>query len=145
MSLGTDLVYLPRLEKLYQTYGDRFLNRIFTLEEQQFCLRPVSLKAKVARMGGRIAAKEAIAKTLGVGIAMLGNPKGAYWTQIEFYREERQAPKIRLYQKAADRATALGIDDWWVSVTHDGDYAMAVIMGLRNLPIPITLPPTTSL
>jgi holo-[acyl-carrier protein] synthase len=132
VGLGTDLVHLPRIEGLYQKYGTRFLDRVLTFHEKQYCMTPVSLKVKVARIGGRIAAKEAVVKALGIGIANLGNPQGTLWTHIELHREERQAPKIKLYKKAAEVAERIGIEDWLISLTHDGDYAMAIAYGMKK-------------
>lgn len=143
--MGTDLVYLPRIEDLYEKFGSRFLDKVLTLSEKRFCTTPVSLKAKIARIGGRIAAKEAVVKTLGIGISTLGNPQGLLWSHIELVREERHAPRIRLMDKAAVTASALGIEDWWVSLTHDGDYALAVVMALKLMPKPQTPPPPVSL
>lgn len=130
--MGTDLVHLPRIENLYQKYGHRFLDKVLTPAEKQFCLVPVSLKVKVSRIASRIAAKEATVKSLGIGVSTLGHPQGSYWTHVELLREEKQAPKLRLHEKAAAQASALGAEDWLVSLSHDGDYAMAVVMGVRK-------------
>lgn len=136
VGLGTDLVYLPRIEGLYQKYGERFLDRVLTPHEKRYCLTPVSLKVKVARIGGRIATKEAVVKALHLGIANMGNPKGALWTHVEVWREERVAPRIRLHGKALDGAQALGIDDWLISLTHDGDYSLSIVYGIKRPPQP---------
>lgn len=132
--MGTDLVHLSRIENLYHKYGTRFLDKVLTFQEKIYCTTPVSLNVKIARIGARIAAKEAVVKTLGIGMSNMGNPQGTLWTHIELLREERHAPRIRLHDKAAHVAQSLGITDWWVSITHDGDYAMAVVVGLQQPP-----------
>ncbi len=98
-----------------------------------FCTSPVSLKVKVARIGGRIAAKEAVVKSLAMGVSTLGHAQGAYWKDVELLRQERQAPHLKLHQKAADKAATLGIEDWLISLSHDGDYAIATVIGLKPL------------
>lgn len=133
--LGIDLVHLPRIEALYEKYGDRFLNKVLTPQEKAFCITPVSLKVKITRIGSRIAAKEAVVKNLGIGISTMGNPRGVLWPHVEIIREEKRSPKLQLHDKAAAIAKAQGIEDWLVSLTHDGDYALAVVMGIRKIPI----------
>ena len=130
--MGTDLVFLPRIEALYNQYGHRFLDKIMTPREKAFCLTPVSLREKIGRMGARVAVKEAVVKSLGVGVSTLGHAKGVLWSTGELLREEKQAPRLQLHHKAADIAAAFGIEDWLLSITHDGDYAMATVIGLRG-------------
>jgi holo-[acyl-carrier protein] synthase len=137
--MGADLVHLPRIENLYHKYGSRFLDKVLTPQEKQFCLTPVSLKIKVARIGGRIAAKEAVVKTLGIGISTMGNPKGVLWPHVEIAREDRHAPRIKLHDKAAEVARSMGIDEWLISLTHDGDYAVAIVIGVKR-DTPFALP-----
>ena len=65
LGIGSDLVDITRIGKLVARYGDRFLSRTFTAEEQtKAALRadPVPTYAK------RFAAKEACSKALGTGI-----------------------------------------------------------------------------
>jgi holo-[acyl-carrier protein] synthase len=125
-------VYLPRIEALYHKYGNRFLDKVLTHAEKVFCITPVSLKVKVSRIAGRIAVKEALVKALGIGVSTFGNFQGTMWTEVEVLREERQAPRIRLHGKALQRAMDSGIENWLISITHDGDYAMAMVLGLKH-------------
>lgn len=144
MAMGADLVHLPRIEELYHKYGNRFLDKILTSQERLFCTTPVSLKVKIARIGGRIAAKESVVKALGIGIAMMGNPRGVLWPHVEVLREERHAPRIKLHEKAADIASQLEIENWLISLTHDGNYAMAIAVGLRQNPMAHAKPSSSS-
>ncbi len=100
--------------------------------EKAFCLSHPSAKVQLNRIAARIAVKESVSKALGIGFSAMGNPEGTHWSAIEMQREERQAPQIQLYAKAQAKAEALGIQDWLVSVTHDGDYAFAVVLGISN-------------
>lgn len=123
---------------MYHKYGNRFLDKVLTHQEKLFCTAPVSLKVKIARIGGRIAIKEAVVKALGIGISTMGNPRGTLWTHVESLREERHAPRVRLHEKALEIADQLGIEEWLVSLTHDGDYSMAAVMGLKRAPTPFS-------
>ncbi len=60
--IGTDIVSVPRLEKVINsTHGDKFTNRIFTENEINYCSKKVN---SIIHFAGRFAAKEAITKAL---------------------------------------------------------------------------------
>ena len=61
LGVGTDIVAIQRIEVLVEKYGDRFLKRVYTAREQDYC----KAKAHPAlHFAGRFAAKEAVAKAL---------------------------------------------------------------------------------
>lgn len=128
--IGIDLLYIPRVAKLYRRYGERFIRKILTPNEAAYSLQPASDHAKIARIAGRVALKEAVSKALGVGIAQLGNPKGILWKDIEVQRALRMPPEVALTGKALAYAQQKGITDWLVSSSHDEDYATAIAYGL---------------
>lgn len=112
--LGTDLV---RVARLTSVRTPAFTRRTFTEREVEVCRdRPDSL-------AGRWAVKEAVLKALGVGIA------GIPLTDIETDRGPAGEPHLRLRGAALTRSQELGIGQWDVSISHDGDYAMAVVIG----------------
>ena len=61
---GIDLVYLPRLQDMWAWHGERFLLRVYTPAERDYCL---ACKDPLPRLAGRFAAKEAVFKVLGTG------------------------------------------------------------------------------
>jgi len=61
MKIGTDIVEIERIKKLIDKYDTKFLNKIFTREEQQYCEQGLN---RYQRYAGRFAAKEAIRKAL---------------------------------------------------------------------------------
>lgn len=65
LGIGTDLVYLPRMERIVQKFGVRFANRILVAQEQ------IAFKKKPSALflAKHFAVKEAAAKALGTGIA----------------------------------------------------------------------------
>lgn len=128
-ALGTDLVYIPRVATLLARRGDRFQAKILREAELEFCMAAPSAKSRLSRVCARIAAKEATAKALGIGFATLGHPGGAFWRDIALLREEYAPPTLHLSGRAEETAARLGLTRWLVSVSHDGDYAMAVVLG----------------
>ena len=59
--IGTDLVEVTRIRSAIQKTGDRFLNRIYTKTEQDYCQSKANPEIHYA---GRFAAKEAVMKAL---------------------------------------------------------------------------------
>ena len=55
---GTDLIEIDRITNTLETYGERFLKRIYTKHEIDFC------NGKANSLAGRFAAKEAVMKAL---------------------------------------------------------------------------------
>jgi holo-[acyl-carrier protein] synthase len=120
VGLGTDLVAIARVEELVARHGDRFLHRVFTPAERAECLR----RARPAvHLAARLAAKEAAMKAIGTGWSL-----GVRWLDIEVRSSGGVRPTIRLDGAARSRAEAQGIRDALVSLSHDGGYAIAVVM-----------------
>lgn len=115
LAIGTDLVRIARWEK-YAT-DERFLRRTFTDAEIALCTGNASCLA------GRWAAKEAVLKALGAGIGTVP------LTAIEVGREPDGRPVLALHGQALDRARAMGLTRWQVSISHDGEYAVAMVLG----------------
>ena len=110
--LGLDLCEISRMDKLLE--NDRFLNRYFTEEEAGYIRSKGKTFAQTA--AGIYAAKEALAKALGTGIAF--NLK-----EVEVIHDEAGKPGYRLTGKAAELG---GNDCFLLSVSHDGGVSAAV-------------------
>lgn len=134
--LGTDIVYIPRIQAALDRFGQRFLQRVYTRAEQQHCTAKANQPRTTAtRYAGRWAAKEAIAKALGTGF------KGISYTEIEIQHLPNGAPHVCLYGKAAEVAANWGNCCWQVSISHDEDYCMATAIVLCQ---PLTNTATTA-
>lgn len=117
LAIGTDLLDSTRLQTTMQRHGERFVARILTQSEQQIYLarnRSLNFLAK------QFAAKEALAKALGTGIA-----KGVGFQQIEVLRNAQGAPIVTLYGAALERLTAMGAKQALVSLSDEGDLVLA--------------------
>jgi holo-[acyl-carrier protein] synthase len=117
---GIDLVEIGRIQQSMDRYGRRFLDRVYTSGEQEYCLR----KRKSAEsFAARFAAKEAGAKALGTGIS-----HGVSWLEIEIVREPSGRPNLHFRGRAAQIATRLGVAHAALSITHTAELAMASVL-----------------
>lgn len=132
LSMGTDLVFVPRLRERYRRHGDAFFRKMLTDAELVYCkgaaFGPESVFVK--RVAGRIAVKESVSKALGVGINGLGWNQGVAWKEIEVISQNQKPPHLQLSGRALEISDRLGILSWQLSLSHDGDYAMATVIGL---------------
>jgi holo-[acyl-carrier protein] synthase len=101
---GVDLVDLRDIRQLADQPGGHFLERCFTAAELTDAGNGVN---RVERLGGRFAAKEAVAKAMGVGAG-----DGFGWPDIEIVTLHSGAPTVVLRGGAANLAQQLGITDW---------------------------------
>ena len=119
VSCGTDLISVSRIARAVEHQGDRFLARVFHEAELLDCGWPDKLRMN--SLAGRFAAKEAVAKALGTGIG-----QGVRWTDIRIVSEmPSRKPKVVLKGQALDRVNALDRASISISISHDGDLAMA--------------------
>ncbi len=120
LGLGTDLVAIDRVEEVLSRHQARFLDRVFTPAEQADCLA----RARPAmHLAARLAAKEATMKALGTGWGL-----GVRWRDVEVRSGVSAPPSLRLTGGAKEQADARGIRQAMVSLSHDGEYAIAVVV-----------------
>src|SRR5690349_9706184 len=112
LSCGADLVEIASFGRYLEVGGERFLRRIFTERELDYC------GGRLPRLAARFAAKEAVAKTLGTGI------RGIDWTEMEICKDERGRPLLLLHGRAARRATVLRLAGWTISLSHSEMFAL---------------------
>ena len=118
--IGIDIVYIPRVKRMWQRWQERFLRRIFTKIEVTYSMRKKSFYYELA---ARIAAKEAFAKAVG-----LGWRGGLKWRDIEVVNLPSGQPVLNLYGRAKEICEKEGIKASFVSLTHDHDCAAAVVV-----------------
>lgn len=118
--IGVDTIELARIERVYKEYGERFLNRIYAPEERAYALR---YKDPVPRLAARFAAKEACMKALGTGWS-----NGVRWKDIVVKNSRSGKPEMELRGKARDISAQLDVDRIHVSITHNREYAMVIVM-----------------
>lgn len=120
--VGVDVVVLPRVKRSLERHGSAFLSRFLTPEEALYCRGPRMLE----RVAGRLAAKEAVMKVLGRGWPAVS------WTDIAVLADSSDRPAATLSGKARTFMDSLGLAAIDVSITHDGDLAIAVAIGVTG-------------
>jgi holo-[acyl-carrier protein] synthase len=129
MSVGIDLVRVSRIAESLDTFGERFLQRIFTEDEIAYATSTPSAPLVHERLAARFAAKEAALKSLGLV------DRGVAWRDIEVLRHPSGAVELRLHGRA--RELAANVEDVALSLSHEGDLATAVVVSNQpNEPAP---------
>ena len=125
---GIDIVNINRIARVYDYYGDKFLNKVYTEEEIEYCLSKKHMQ--VNSFAKRFAGKEAFVKAIGEGF------KNISFQDIEILNDSKGAPFVQLEQPLYDylqnkyKIETLKIS---ISLSDDTDYAVAsvVILGLK--------------
>jgi len=117
---GVDLVEIERFRKVLERSGDRFISRVFTPGEQQFCNEH---RDPAPHFAARFAAKEAMFKALGTGWA-----KGVTWLDVEVLRDRPDAPMMLLHGEAQRLSQALGTNKVHLSLSHSDHSAIAIVI-----------------
>lgn len=118
--IGTDLVFIPRIQQLVDKFGEKAAQKI--LSDQEFtdfqkASRPVAFLAK------RFAAKEAAAKAFGCGFR-----GGLSLKHISVVSDALGKPQLLFTGKASQLATERAISQQHLSLSDDGDYACAYVI-----------------
>jgi len=117
---GIDIAEVPRIAESIQRFGDRFLRRVFTEGEVNYC---DSKANRVERYAARFAAKEAAMKALGTGWS-----RGVRWRDIEVVRHPGGRPTIEFHGKAAEFAGRLNARNVALSLPHTAEQAIASVI-----------------
>lgn len=118
--LGIDLVPVARIQDVVERRGERFLKRILTPGEIEYCSRHPE---PARHWAARFAVKEAAMKALGTGWS-----GGVSWKAIEVVNLESGQPTLVLTGQAKERAESLGATATHVTIAHDGAYAVACVI-----------------
>jgi holo-[acyl-carrier protein] synthase len=120
VGLGVDITEVDRMQAAIARRGRAFLERLFTPAEIAYCQKH---RHSAERFAGRFAAKEAAMKALGTGWA-----RGVRWIDIEVVREPSGKPTLKLAGAAKAIAAGLGVKHIAVTITHDGNTALAQVI-----------------
>jgi len=120
MAVGIDVIVISRVRKVLERHPERFLQRVYTPEEAAFC------RGRVHELAARFAAKEAVMKALGTGA------RGLAWREIEILPNRRGKPLVYLHGDAKKRGETIGLRGIDISLTHEGDLAIAAVVGMAD-------------
>jgi holo-[acyl-carrier protein] synthase len=122
--VGIDLVQVSQVASSLDRLGEAYANRIFTAEEIAYCsTNPIMAPSRFA---ARFAAKEATLKALRL------DDQGLDLRTIEVQQEAGGWTNIVLHGRAKELAEAASWSSWSMSLSHEGDYATAVVMVMAD-------------
>ncbi len=119
---GVDIIEIERIKKILSKHQNRFLQKILSEEEIEYCTKKASTAQHIA---GKFAAKESVMKVLGTGWA-----HGVEWKDVVIAPlHSNGRPEVTLSGKAAQYAKKLGIRKIYLSISHSDHYAVAFAVG----------------
>ena len=118
IGIGVDITDINRMAKSIESPA--FQSKVFTADELKIC---GEFKRKAECLAGKFAAKEAFMKAIGLGIR-----QEIWFTQIEVLNRETGQPYLRLNGAAQSRLDELGASSIHVSISHNENNAVAVVI-----------------
>lgn len=114
--VGVDILEISRVARALERWADRLYRRLYTDEELSYCL---ARKYPQSSLAGRLAAKEAVMKALGLGLGQ------CRWQDIQVTAEAGGQPRVKLAGQARERARERGVRQVLVSIAHDRERVVA--------------------
>ena len=123
IGLGTDIVNINRIKKIYSKYGNHFLDKILTKSEKK--IENQTTKSKnIETIAKRFAAKEAISKAIGYGFS-----KGIHFKNIEIYNDKNGKPYANVNGKAKKMLSKISKKyNIFLSLSDDKPWAVATAL-----------------
>ncbi len=123
LGIGIDLVEVDRIRGIHQRQGERFLQRVYSQEEIEYCMR---CRNPYPGLAARFAAKEAVAKAFRTGI---GETLG--WTSACVMKGGQGEPYIVLDELGETLLRQMGGNEVMISLTHTQDHGQAIAAIVR--------------
>jgi holo-[acyl-carrier protein] synthase len=121
---GIDLTSIERIQKALEKSDTTFETRVFSPGEIAYCR---AKKNPFPHFAARFAAKEAYGKAMGLGLGVSGS-----MVDVEVENQERGEPRLRLSGRAAELFLELGGKEIFLSLSHEGDIAIASVILVGN-------------
>jgi holo-[acyl-carrier protein] synthase len=126
--VGIDLTSVTGVQDSISTHAERYLQRVYTDGELAECQTPAGLD--VERLAARFAVKEAAMKVL-----RPSEHDAVPWTEIEVrHADASDAVEVEFRGRAAELATQSGVGELSASLTHEAEYAAAVVVAEMTAP-----------
>ena len=117
LGIGVDIVSVSRIRDLLERQGDRFVERVYTETEREYCTK---FRDPAERFAARFAAKEAVAKAFSSGIGEQLN-----WKSVGIVSGERGQPEVHLDEKGKALLRQVGGENVAISLSHTEESAIA--------------------
>ncbi|MGF1547408.1 MAG: holo-ACP synthase [Thiotrichales bacterium] len=118
--IGTDIVSVARIERIFRRHPQRFAERVLAPEELEAML---GTNDAVAFLAKRFAVKEATAKALGTGFR-----DGLRYSDITVQHTPLGQPRLRCFGRAANLLTLHGVTATHLSISDERDFAVAFVV-----------------
>jgi holo-[acyl-carrier protein] synthase len=122
--IGTDVVQVSRVAKVWERFGNHFADRLLLDEERRLfdaAKRPVRFLAM------RFAAKEAVVKAMGTGFA-----NGMWVRDVGVVPNRLGQPQVVYSARGREMCERLGIGGAHLSLTDEAGLVLAVAVLMRN-------------
>lgn len=120
--IGTDIIETSRIQSAVEKYGDRFLSRIYTPLEIEYCNS--FNDTRFVQFAARFAAKESFSKAIGTGIT-----QGFKFKEISIQNLESGKPEVILDGELKNKYGHLKIH---ISLSHSDTNSVAFLI-LENV------------
>ena len=123
---GTDIIEIDRIKESIETLGEKFLNRVYTKKEIEYCESKKTQKYQ--HYAARFAAKEAAFKAVS---KYIDNKYEVSWKDFEVANDENGRPILKIFNETTEKdkkeivAKIKQID---VSLSHCKEYAVANVI-----------------
>lgn len=121
--IGTDILRVDRVTRVYEKYGERFASRILMPQELQGFYKS---KHPVRFLCMRFAAKEAVVKAMGTGFA-----NGMWVRDVGVYSDPLGRPEIMFSARGDKKRREMGIGDGYLTLSDEGGFVIANAILLR--------------
>ena len=122
ISCGVDIIEIDRVKESIESLGERFINRVFTEKEIEYCESKNAQKYQ--HYAARFAAKEATFKALSW---KLEDKYAICWKDIEVVDNEQGRPSLNIIGMNLD-----DIENIDISLSHCKEYAVANVTVLTK-------------
>lgn len=119
---GTDIIEVQRIKESIENFGDKFLNKIYTQKEIEYCTQKSEIKYE--RFAARFAAKEAVYKAISNKSISRQN---ITWQNIEIINNKQGKPFVNFLNTSFDEIQEIDI-----SLSHIKEYAIANCICIFN-------------
>ena len=124
LNVGVDVIEVDRVKLVYERQKERFLKRVFTQEEHDYCF---SKSNPYPHLAARFAAKEAVSKAFSTGIG-----KFFGWKSCSIYHGPRMQPFVRLDEQGQALMATVGGTDVRITLSHTKTTAVAVAVLVKE-------------
>lgn len=112
---GIDIIEISRIQESIENLGDKFLNKIYTEKEIDYC--ESKGKSKYEHYAARFAVKEAAFKAVSEEVE---DKYTVSWKDIETMNDEKGRPIVKILFLKDNK-----VENVDVSISHCKDYAVA--------------------